>query len=150
MNFALLLVLVLVLAALQVRLPAIPALGIQLEFLPALVAYGALTLTRPGLLALALLAGFANDALSAAPFGLTGLAYAAAALLIYGLRQALDRELPILQITAGVLVTVIASLAACFLAGYSSVRFFKIALLAALATLVTPVLFAALDRMKIK
>jgi rod shape-determining protein MreD len=148
MNILLLSGILLLLAALQVRLPAIPALGVHLEFLPALVAYGALTLSRPGMLTLALIAGFTNDALSAGPFGLTGIAFAISGMIIYALREALDRELPALQIAAGVLVTVITAVAACCVAGFSGGRILRIALLATFATVVTPVLFFALDYLR--
>ncbi|MEI6084286.1 MAG: hypothetical protein WCS70_08290 [Verrucomicrobiota bacterium] len=145
MSFALVSIALLLLAALQARLPAIPGLGIHLEFLPALVAYGALTFGRAGLICLALAAGFTQDALSAGPFGVTALIYAVTALFIHALRAALDRELPLLQIGAGVIVTGAASIAACMFAGFYAGAILKLVLLICLAALITPVLFFALD-----
>lgn len=142
MNFAIAIVALFIGTALQARLPAF---GIHLEFLPALVAYGALTFGRAGMLALALAAGFTQDALSAGPFGVTAISYTATALFVHGYREAFDRELAPLQIGAGVLITVASSLAACFFAGFHVSAIWKITLLALLAALLTPILFFVLD-----
>jgi rod shape-determining protein MreD len=145
MNFAIAIVTLFIGAALQARLPAIPALGVHLEFLPALVAYGALTFGRAGMLTLALAAGFTQDALSAGPFGVTAIIYTAIALFVHGYREVFDRELAPLQIGAGVLITVASSIAACSYAGFHVSAILKIALLALLAALLTPILFFVLD-----
>ncbi|MCG3147581.1 MAG: hypothetical protein PCFJNLEI_01021 [Verrucomicrobiae bacterium] len=145
MNFLLLLATLLLLAALQVRLPAIPFVGIHLEFLPALVAYGALTLNLPGLLTLALATGFTHDALSAGPFGVTGLVYAGTALLLHNFREAFDRDLPVLQIGAGILVTLTGALAIWCFAGFHFSGLWKLVLLALQAAVITPLLFFGLD-----
>jgi rod shape-determining protein MreD len=139
MNFLLLTITLLLLATLQVRLPAI--LGLRLELLPALVAYGALTFRRGNGLLLALMAGFTQDALSAAPFGITALAYGIAALLLTALGEALNRELPPFQLVAGALVTLAAGIAASFFVGFT----FKMILVAAITGLITPIFFFAAD-----
>ncbi len=136
MNFLLLTTSLLFLTTLQVRLPAI--FGFRLEFLPALVAYGALTFRRGNALLLALVAGFTQDALSAAPFGITALAYGVAALILTGLRELLDRDIPPLQFIAGALVSATAALCA---VGFS----FKMIPVACLAGIVTPLFFFAAD-----
>jgi rod shape-determining protein MreD len=139
MNFLLLTITLLMLTTLQVRLPEM--FGLRLEFLPALVAYGALTFRRGNALWLALVAGFTQDALSAAPFGITALAFGIAAGLLSGLREVLDREIPPLQFAAGALVSAAAAMAAFCVVGFS----LKIIPVACLAGLVTPVLFFAAD-----
>ncbi len=139
MNFLLITVTLLTLATLQVRLPEM--FGLRLEFLPALVAYGALTFRRGNALWLALMAGFAQDALSAAPFGITALAFGLAAVLLAGLREALDRDMPPLQFAAGALVSASAAVAAFWVVGFS----FKILPVACLAGVVAPVFFFVAD-----
>jgi rod shape-determining protein MreD len=139
MNFLLITLTLFVLTTFQVRLPAM--FGLRLEFLPALVAYGALTFRRGNALLLALVAGFTQDALSAAPFGITALAYGIVALILAGLRDVLDRDLPPLQFAAGALVAAAASMAAFCVLGFS----FKIFPVACLAGIVTPVFFFAAD-----
>ena len=139
MNFLLITLTLFVLTTFQVRLPAM--FGLRLEFLPALVAYGALTFRRGNALLLALVAGFTQDALSAAPFGITALAYGIVALILAGLRDVLDRDLPPLQFVAGALVAGAASMAAFCVIGFS----FKIIPVACLAGIVTPVFFFAAD-----
>jgi len=58
----------LIAAALQARVPILWLFGgLRIEFLPALVAYTALTMPRGTAIAVALVAGFTQDALSAAP-----------------------------------------------------------------------------------
>ncbi len=139
MNFLLVTIAVLTLTTLQARLPEV--FGLRLEFLPALVAYGALTFRRGNALWLALIAGFVQDALSAAPFGITALAFGIAAVLLAGLREALDRDMPPLQFAAGALVSASAALAAFLVVGFS----FKIFPVACLAGVVTPVFFFVAD-----
>jgi rod shape-determining protein MreD len=139
MNFLLLALTLLTLTALQVGLPAM--FGCRLELLPSLVAYGALTFRRGNALLLALVAGFTQDALSAAPFGITALAYGLAALLLTGLREVLDRDLPPLQFVAGAVASGAAATAACLVVGFS----FRILPVACLAGVVTPLFFFAAD-----
>ncbi len=139
MNFLLIAVTLLLLTTLQVRLPAM--FGLRLEFLPALVAYGALTFRRGNALLVALVAGFMQDALSAAPFGITALAYGMSALLLTGLRNVLDRDIPSLQFVAGALVSAAAAAVAFFVVGFS----FKILPVAGLAGIITPFFFFAAD-----
>ena len=139
MNFLLVTLTLWLLATLQVRLPTLA--GLRIEFLPALVAYGALTFRRGNALLLALMAGFTQDALSAAPFGLTALAYGIVALLLTATRDVLDRDIPPYQFAAGALTAAAASIAACFVLGFS----FKILLVAGLAGLITPFFFFAAD-----
>jgi rod shape-determining protein MreD len=139
MNFLLITITLLLLTTLQVRLPAL--LGLRLEFLPAFVAYAALTFRRGPALLLALVAGFLHDANSAAPFGLTALAYGIAAILVSAMHEVLDRDLPPLQFVAGALVSATASAAACLVLGFS----FKIVPVACLAGVITPFFFFATD-----
>jgi len=145
MTFFLILISLFLLTALQARLPALPLVGVHLEFLPSLVAYGALTFGRAGMITLALAAGFMQDALSAGPFGVTAIVYTATALFVHGSRDAFDRELAPLQIGAGVLITVASSIAACFFAGFYAGAILKILFLALQAMLITPILFFGLD-----
>jgi rod shape-determining protein MreD len=139
MNVLLITVTLLLLTTLQVHLPTL--LGLRLEFLPAFVAYAALTFRRGAALFLALIAGFLHDANSAAPFGLTALAYGIAAVLVSAMREALDRDLPPLQFIAGAIVSAIASLGGCLVVGFS----FKLIPVACLAGLITPAFFFAAD-----
>lgn len=139
MNFFLVMITLLLLTTLQVRLPAM--FSVRLEFLPALVAYGALTFRRGNALLLALVAGFTQDALSAAPFGITALAYGISALLLTGLRDVLDRDIPPLQFAAGAIVSASAAVAVFFVLGFS----FKIIPVACLAGVITPLFFFAAD-----
>ena len=139
MNLLLITVTLLSLTTLQVRLPAM--FGLRLEFLPAFVAYAALTFRRGNALLVALVAGFMQDALSAAPFGITALAYGIAALLLTGLRDVLDRGIPPLQFASGALVSAAAAVAAFFVLGFS----FKILFVAGFAGVITPFFFFAAD-----
>jgi hypothetical protein len=139
MNTLVVVTLVFILAVLQVRLPAV--FGLHVEFLPALVAYGALSFCRRNALLLALAAGFTQDTLSAAPFGITALAYGIAALLVTGLGDILDREMPALQFAAGASVSAAAALAAFCLVGFS----FGIIPVACLAGLLTLFFFFAAE-----
>jgi rod shape-determining protein MreD len=139
MNLLLITTTLLGLTTLQARLPEL--FGLRLEFLPALVAYGALTFRRGNALWLALIAGGMQDALSAAPFGITALAYGAATLVLAGLRDVLDRDLPPLQFVAGALVSATAAIAAGCVLGFS----WKIIPVAGTTGLITPLFFFATD-----
>lgn len=143
MNFLLIATSTLLLAALQARLPTAWWLGgIHFEFLPALVAYGALTFRhRRWVVTLAVVAGLFQDALSAGPFGNTGTAYALAAFALVALARAFDREWLWMQMLSGAIVSVAASLPAAGVHG----AVLKILLLAALSAIVTPFVFFALD-----
>lgn len=133
-------------AALQSRLPTMWWLGgLRVELLPALVAYSALSFRRGSAIAAAIVAGLAQDALSAAPFGITGLAYGGAALLLSGLREALDRELPWVQISAGAWTAAASATVACVVVGFSQGAMLKIVLLAALSAVIAPMVFFAAD-----
>jgi rod shape-determining protein MreD len=140
---------VLVAAGAQARLPALSWLGgLRLELLPALVAYGALTLRRSRVAAVALVAGAMQDALSAAPFGISALAYAFAAGILIGTRDALDRDLPWVQMAAGALASGACSVAACAVIGFTFSALAKLVVLALLSSLLTPVLFFAADHVR--
>ena len=146
MNLLILTTGLFMLSALQARLPTMWWLGgMRLELLPALVAYGALTLRRSGALLLALCAGFMQDSLSAAPFGMTALIYGIVAIVMTGLRETFDRELPWVQIGAGALTATATSAAACVVLGFSADAVLKILLIAAMSGLITPVIFLAVD-----
>lgn len=129
--------------AVQVRLPAL--WGCRLELLPALVAYAALTFPRGGALALALLAGFLHDALSAGPFGVTPMVYGASAWLIHRLGAVLHREIPPLQMVAGSLVGVSGGVAGCLFAGFQAGDLWKLLWVAGTCALLAPLLFGLLD-----
>jgi len=139
MNFLLITVTLLLLTTLQVRLPSI--FGLRLEFLPAFVAYGALTFRRGNALMVALVAGFMQDALSAAPFGMTALAYGIATLILAGPRDVLDRDLPPLQFAAGMFISAASAVAAFCVISFS----WKIIPVACTAGLITPLFFFAAD-----
>jgi rod shape-determining protein MreD len=138
-----------VLAALQARLPSAWWLGgLRLELLPALVVYAALTLRRNGAIAFAFVAGFLQDSLSAGPFGLHAAVYASITVVLTGMHEMLDRELPGVQIGSGALMTASASLAACTAAGFPAGCMLKLIILTVFSTLITPVLFLALDALR--
>jgi rod shape-determining protein MreD len=143
MNALLIAIILLLLTSLQVRLPAI--FGFRLELLPALVAYAALTFRRWNALLLAVAAGFTQDALSAAPFGSSALAYGIAALLLTGLRDVLDRDLPWVQMGSGALAAAATSLAALCIVGFCAGAFLKLLVLASVSAIVTVVVFLAAD-----
>jgi rod shape-determining protein MreD len=132
-----------VLASVQSRLPTL--VGLRIELLPALVAYGALTFRRSAALAFALATGFTQDALSAAPFGLTALAYGIAATILSSLHETFDRDLPWVQMGAGALTSAAVSFAACCVVGFNILAVVKTLALAAISAVVTPVLFFVLD-----
>lgn len=146
MNTFILIVTLLIFSALQARLPTLWWLGgLRIEFLPALVAYGALTLRRSGALLLALAAGCLQDALSAGPFGLTALIYGTFVLATITVREVLDRDLPWVQMGAGALAAGAASLAACAVIGFSFSAVAKIVLVALASAVVTPLVFFIID-----
>jgi len=133
-------------AALQARLPTWWWLGgVRLEFLPALVAYAMLTISRHRAILFALAAGLTQDALSAAPFGISALAYGMLACLITGMRDALDRDLPWVQMGAGALASIAVAVVASFVVGVSAGAVFRMAIVASLSGVVTVLLFFALD-----
>lgn len=149
MNAFLATVAMFVAIALQAGLPTWGWLGgMRLEFLPAVVAYGALTLTRSGGLTLALAAGFMQDSLSAGPFGVTAIAYAIVAILLDSLRASLDRDLPPLQIAAGAVTATTSAVASCCVVGISLGAIVKICLLGILSGIITPFLFFTLDAVR--
>ena len=133
-------------AALQARLPSLG--GVHLEFLPAVVVYGALTLPWGGAIALALCAGFIQDALSAGPFGVTAIVYTVIAMVLDRVRAEIDRELPPVHMAGGALTATAASVAACCFVGITVGAVFKILLLGILSAIITPVLFAILDHLR--
>ncbi len=96
-------------------------------------------------LVLALVAGLTQDALSAAPFGITALAYGISAIVITSLREALDRDLPWMQWSAGALTSITASIIAFFAVGISIGNVLKMLMAASIAGMATVVLFFVLD-----
>lgn len=137
---------ILLAVALQAHMPTLWWLGgARVELLPALVVYAALTMHRRRALVLALVAGLAQDALSAAPFGISALAYGIAAIVITSLREALDRDLPWMQWSAGGLTSITASVVAFFAVGLSIGNVFKMLMVASFAGMATVVLFFVLD-----
>ena len=146
MNFLIFTTSLLILATLQAHLSTLWWFGgLRIEFLPALVVYGSLTLRRGAALRLALATGFTQDALSAAPFGLTTLVYGIAATVLTSMGEALDRDQPGVQLGAGALTGAAVSFAACCVVGFSIGAIVKLLLLAAISAAVTPLLFLALD-----
>ncbi len=137
---------ILIAAAVQARLPTCWWLGgVRLEFLPALVAYAMLTIPRHRAIMFALVAGMTQEALSAGPFGISALAYGMLAWLITGMRDALDRDLPWVQMGAGALASIAVAVVATFVVGVSVGAVFKMAFVASLSGLITVLLFFALD-----
>jgi len=131
-------------AAVQAVLPSVG--GLRVELLPALVAVAVLSLRRGPALLLAGTAGGLQDALSAAPFGLTAFAYGVVAVVLTGLRDSLDGELPWVQMAVGGLLSAAASLAAWCVVGISTGAVFHLALLTVFSGLLTPVVFWAVRR----
>jgi rod shape-determining protein MreD len=137
---------ILIAAALQAHMPTFWWLGgVHVELLPALVVYAALTMHRRRALVLALVAGLTQDALSAAPFGISALAYGISAIVVTSLREALDRDLPWMQWSAGALTSLIASVIAFFAMGLSFGNVIKMLVVASMAGMATVVLFFILD-----
>jgi rod shape-determining protein MreD len=120
--------------------------GLRLELLPAVVAYGALTMRSPRwAVTCAFLAGFAQDALSAAPFGLTALGYGLGALVLAKWQDELERDLPWIQFAAGGFVLVCGTLGVLPAMTLTWGTPLKIACLMCLSAFVTPFVFALLD-----
>ena len=137
---------ILIAVALQARMPALSWLGgVRVELLPGLVAYASLTLHRRRALALALVAGLAQDALSAAPFGISALAYGISTIVVTSLREALDRDLPWVQWSAGAATSITASVIAFFVVGLSFGNLLKMLVAATISGTVTVVVFLAID-----
>ena len=137
---------ILLAAAFQARLPTLWWLGgVRLEFVPALVVYGSLTLPRRQAILLAIMAGMAQDALSASPFGLSVLAYGLSALWISGARETLDRDLPWVQMGAGGFTSATVAVIAFFVVGVSFAMLFKFVVVVTISGIITVVLFFALD-----
>ncbi|MCX7887773.1 MAG: hypothetical protein N3B01_11055 [Verrucomicrobiae bacterium] len=146
MKFFLIFTATLLFAALQARLPTAWGLGgLRFEFLPALVAYGALSFRRPACaLTLAAAAGLCQDALSAAPIGNSVAAYLVATMAIAALGRAFDRHKLWMQMLAGAVASATASCAALAVIGFSSAAP-KLLAAATLSAAVTPLLFLGLD-----
>jgi rod shape-determining protein MreD len=137
---------ILITAALQTRLPTLWWFGgVHVELLPALVTYAALTMQRGRAIAIAIVAGLMQDALSAAPFGLSALAFGISAILMTTLREVLDRDLPWMQMSAGMLTSTAVAVVAFFGVGISLVSIFKMILVASISGIVTVLLFFVLD-----
>ena len=137
---------ILIAVALQARMPTLFWLGeVRVELLPGLVAYAALTLHRRRALALALVAGLTQDALSAAPFGISALAYGISTVVMTSLREVLDRDLPWVQWIAGAAISMTASVIAFFAVGLSIGNLVKMLVAATISGTVTVVLFFAID-----
>jgi rod shape-determining protein MreD len=146
MNILIAIVGIMLAAALQARMPTLWWLGgVRLEFVPALVVYCSLTLRRGQAILLALLAGLIQDALSAAPFGVSALAYGLSAFLITGMGDVLDRDLPWVQLGAGALTSVVVAAIAFCTVGVTFGALFKLVVVAATSGITTVVLFFALD-----
>ena len=148
MTLTILIVLTLLAAALQSVLPTAWWLGgLRIELLPALVACGALISSRRPVrgLALAIVAGLAHDALSAAPFGLTALAYGSAVVAIFLLDEVLDPDLPWVQMTAGAIVAATGGSAACAVIGFSAGAIGKLVVLALISAVLTPLVYLLLE-----
>ena len=116
-----------------------------MEFLPALVVYAALTMHRRRALVLALAAGLAQDALSAAPFGISALAYGVSTIVATSLREALDRDLPWVQLGAGALTSAAAAVVAFLVIGVSFGAVFKMVAVASISGIIAVMLFFVLD-----
>jgi rod shape-determining protein MreD len=137
---------ILITAALQVRMPTFWVFGgMRIEFLPALVAYAALTMHRGRAIAVAVFAGLMQDALSAGPFGLSALAYGVSAILMTTLREVFDRDLPWMQMSAGVLASMAVAVVSFFAVGISLATIFKMVLVTSISGVITVLLFFVLD-----
>ena len=143
MNFLLVIVLMLVLAGVQARLPAIA--GLRIEFLPAIVAYSALTFKQGRAIFCAFAAGCLQDALSAGPFGVTACAYAIAALVITNLGTVLDRNLPFVPLLAGSIAAVACAIGAFCIIGVTGAALLKLTGIALIAGLITIPVFLVAD-----
>lgn len=79
--------------------------GAQLNLLPALMVYAALTCKLPALMALALVAGLLFDSMSANPLGTMALALFLPAWLIHRQRALILRDLPFARLVLGLAAT---------------------------------------------
>lgn len=137
---------ILLAAALQARAPTLWWFGgLRPELLPAVIVYVSLTMRRGRAILLALVAGAVQDALSAAPFGVSVLAYGLSALLITGMGDVLDRDLPWVQMGAGGLTSIAVAVIAFFVVGISFGAVFKMAVVASVSAVITVLMFFALD-----
>jgi rod shape-determining protein MreD len=137
---------ILITAALQARMPTFWVFGgMRIEFLPALVAYAALTMHRGRAIAIAIVAGLMQDALSAGPFGISALAYGISAILLTSVREVFDRDLPWMQMSAGALTSMAVAMVAFFAVGISFASICKMLLVASISGVVTVLLFFVLD-----
>ena len=147
MNTILFIAGILLAAALQARLPTLWWLGgVRLELLPALVVYciADVAAWRARLCSRSWRV-MMQDALSAAPFGVSALAYGLSAFLITGMGDVLDRDLPWVQLGAGALTSAAVAVIAFFAVGISFGALFKMVVVAATSGITTVVLFFALD-----
>ncbi len=146
-SSTLLTILILLCAAGQAALPPLTWLGgVRIELLPGVVAFGALTATTPTrAVFIATLAGLAQDALSAGPFGLSVIGYAVPAVVVAGLRKSLDRDLPWVQSGAGAWIAGVAGLVAAVSTGFSFEAFVKICLLALMSAVIAPLVVFATE-----
>jgi hypothetical protein len=138
---------ILLAAAWQATMPTLGWLGgVRLEILPAVVAYAALTVRRPALVALwATWAGLAHDSVSAAPFGMTMGTFGVAALGLWSLRGWLDRDLPTVQMLAGAVVSLLAGGVAMLAVGVTPVALLKLGWITGLNAVVTGMVFWIVD-----
>jgi rod shape-determining protein MreD len=137
---------ILAFASLQATLPGLTWLGgLRVEILPALVAYSALTFRRVPAVAIALVAGMAQDSLSGAPFGVTALPFAIVAALVAGWHEWINRDLPWMQMIVGAITAAAGSFAACCVVGFSVGAVAKMILLALMSAVITPVLCLGME-----
>lgn len=114
--------LVMVAAAVQVTMPAIPIFGgIRPDWLAVAVAYSALSCEALAtVLVWALGLGWTYEALSAAPVGAISGAFLVGAAALWVARQWLDRGLVVVQWLAGAWVTVLSGGVALWISGVSA------------------------------
>lgn len=150
MNLLVWLMIPVVAAACQARLPTLWWIGgLRLELLPLVVAYASMTWRRPGTILLyAAFAGLAQDALSAAPFGLSVVGYSAGASANIWLRRWLDRDLPWVQMLAGAVVAGANGVLGLAVTGPSVGGFSRALFLAVLAGALAPFAFLAGDALR--
>jgi cell shape-determining protein MreD len=126
--------------------------GAQLNLLPALMVYAALTCELPALVIVALLAGLLFDSVSANPLGTMVAALFLPAWFIYLKRGLILRELPFARFVLGLAATgatpliallILLSARAELVLGWFSLA--QWAVLTVIGGLLTPLLFTALD-----
>jgi cell shape-determining protein MreD len=86
-----------------------------------------------------------QDAFSAAPFGITALAYGICAILMTSLREALDRDLPWVQFSAGMLTSMAGAILAFFVVSISVGTVFEMIVVASLSGAITVMSFFVFD-----